>query len=100
MHGMQSMFKIDLTKLEGDGEFPCPACGTTISPDDYSGITYNVLKVKMKPDGTIGEVCIQCEKCRSTICLVGFGTLQGQSGSDEPSTIEAGFSFQADLRTT
>jgi hypothetical protein len=97
---METMFKIDLTELEGDGEFPCPACGTTISPDDYSGITYNVLKVKTKPDGTTEEVCIQCEKCGSTIRLVGFGTLQGQSGSDEPSTIEAGLSFQADLRTT
>jgi hypothetical protein len=100
MHGMETMFKIDLTKLEGDGEFPCPACGTTISPDDYSEITYNVLKVNTKPDGTIGEVYIQCGKCRNTIRLVGFGTLQGQSGSDEPSTIETGLSFQADLRTT
>jgi hypothetical protein len=100
MNGMEPRFRIDLTEIEGDGEFPCPACGMTISPDDYSGTTYNVLKVKTTSDGTVEEVYIQCGKCRSTICLVGFGTFQEPCDSDEPSTIETGFSFQTDLQTT
>jgi hypothetical protein len=78
MNEMETIFKIDLTKLDGDGEFPCPACGTTISPDDYSEITYNILRVYTKPDGTIDEVYIRCGKCKNTICLIGFGTLQSQ----------------------
>jgi hypothetical protein len=28
-------YEIDLTKLEGNGDFACPRRGTKISPDDY-----------------------------------------------------------------
>jgi len=27
-------YTIDLTQIEGDGSFPCPECGTVISPED------------------------------------------------------------------
>jgi predicted RNA-binding Zn-ribbon protein involved in translation (DUF1610 family) len=30
------VYTVDLTKIDGDGSFPCPRCGTTISPDDES----------------------------------------------------------------
>jgi len=26
----------DLTKIDGDGDFPCPRCGIVISPEDFT----------------------------------------------------------------
>jgi len=79
---MERRFGIDLTKIEGDGEFHCPACGITISPDDYSGLTYNILDVKTKVDGRVEEVIVQCGRCGSIICLDGFDAFLDLSFSD------------------
>ena len=73
---MERIFKIDLTKIEGDGEFNCPYCGIRISPDDYSGFTYRILNVKMKIDGRVEEATVRCGTCGSIICLDGFGLLE------------------------
>ena len=40
---------IDLTKIEGDGDFPCPTCGVTISPEDETEKVYTVIKEKVNP---------------------------------------------------
>ena len=79
---METKFRIDLMEIEGDGEFLCPACGATISPDDYSEMTYNILDIKTKEDGTLEEVVVQCRGCQSIICLDGFALLEEVS-SDE-----------------
>jgi len=55
---MEQGFQIDLRKIEGEGEFPCPNCGNIISPNDYSELTYCILDVKTKVDGRVEEVII------------------------------------------
>jgi len=85
---MERRFRIDLTKIEGDGEIYCPACGITISPDDYSGVTYSILDVKTKADGRVEEVIVQCGNCRSIICLDGFHLPEDIGCADEYSNIE------------
>jgi len=73
---MEMKFRINLMEIEGDGEFLCPACGVTISPDDCSGMTYSILDIKTKEDGTLEEVIVQCRGCQSIICLDGFALLE------------------------
>jgi len=73
---MERRFRIDLTKIEGDGAFSCPTCGATINPDDYSGMTYELLDTKIRENGTVEEVVLRCRGCASIICLEGFGLLE------------------------
>jgi ribosomal protein S27AE len=65
------MYTIDLTKIDGDGAFPCPKCGTVISPDDESEEVYQIVETKVKND-ELAELTLTCGKCGSTIKLVGF----------------------------
>ena len=72
---VDTVFMIDLTKIEGDGEFLCPCCGIVISPDDESGVIYEVTNVKTKNDGSLEQTTLLCG-CGSIIHLVGFEALQ------------------------
>jgi predicted RNA-binding Zn-ribbon protein involved in translation (DUF1610 family) len=65
------MYTIDLTRIDGDGAFPCPKCGTLISPDDETEEKYQIVETKVKDD-ELAELVLMCAKCRSTIKLVGF----------------------------
>jgi len=67
----QQIYKIDLTKIEGNGDFSCPRCGALISPDDESDEVYTVIDTKMKGD-KLEELAITCKKCGSKIHIVGF----------------------------
>lgn len=67
----QQMFTIDLSKIEGDGDFPCPRCGVTISPEDETENTYTIVDTKVNGD-SLQELTIQCNKCGSKIRLIGF----------------------------
>jgi len=62
---------IDLTKIDGDGAFPCPHCGTVISPDDETDSTYEIVETKVKGDD-LEELTLTCKKCGTAIKLVGF----------------------------
>jgi predicted RNA-binding Zn-ribbon protein involved in translation (DUF1610 family) len=64
-------YEIDLTKIDGDGAFSCPKCGSVISPDDESEETYHIANTKVKND-ELAELIIICNKCKTTIKLVGF----------------------------
>jgi predicted RNA-binding Zn-ribbon protein involved in translation (DUF1610 family) len=64
-------YTIDLTKIDGDGAFPCPKCGSIISPDDESEEVYQIVETKVKND-ELAELMLTCNKCKSTIKLVGF----------------------------
>jgi len=75
-----SVFKIDVTKIEGAGNFPCPNCGVTISPDDETETVYCIIETKTK-DEALEELILQCNKCKSRIHLVGFLTLENQTES-------------------
>ena len=64
-------YTIDLTKIDGDGAFPCPKCGTLISPDDETEETYQIVETKVRNDD-LEELILACKKCGITIKLVGF----------------------------
>ena len=64
-------YTIDLTKIDGDGAFPCPKCGTVISPDDESDTTYEIVDTKVSGDD-LESLMLTCKKCGTTIKLVGF----------------------------
>jgi predicted RNA-binding Zn-ribbon protein involved in translation (DUF1610 family) len=67
--------ELDLTKIDGNGDFPCPNCGVTISPEDESEDVYIILEEKVRDD-VLEEMLIQCNKCRSRIRLTGFSVLE------------------------
>jgi len=70
----RSTFKVNLNDIDGEGDFPCPSCGEIISPDDQSGITYDVVDVKEKGD-SLESLTIVCNRCKSLIHIIGFEEL-------------------------
>jgi predicted RNA-binding Zn-ribbon protein involved in translation (DUF1610 family) len=71
-------YKINLASIEGDGSFPCPKCGLSISPEDESEENYQILDTKVVND-ELSELIISCNKCGSTIKITGF-----QQGFEAP----------------
>ena len=65
------LFRVDLTKIDGDGSFPCPKCGSVISPEDESEKTYRIVNTKVVNDQLV-ELVVECSHCESTIRLTGF----------------------------
>jgi len=64
-------YSVDLTKIDGDGSFPCPKCGTQISPEDESEETYKIVNTKVINDQLV-ELVVSCTSCGSVIRLTGF----------------------------
>jgi predicted RNA-binding Zn-ribbon protein involved in translation (DUF1610 family) len=64
-------YTIDLIRIDGDGSFPCPKCGTVISPEDESETVYKIVNTKVINDELV-ELVIVCDNCESTIKLTGF----------------------------
>ncbi len=64
-------YTIDLTKIDGDGAFPCPKCGTIISPEDETEEVYKIVDTKVINDELV-ELVIRCSKCGSSTKLTGF----------------------------
>jgi transcription elongation factor Elf1 len=75
-------FTINLTEIEGDGEFSCPRCKEIISPDDDSGKVYDVLKTE-ENEGLLKKVTIKCGTCGSIIQLEGFDLLEDLDHSEK-----------------
>jgi hypothetical protein len=48
---------------DGNGDFPCPKCGVTLSPDD---LTSNTFSSDNLPNG---DVLIHCEKYGANVTL-------------------------------
>ena len=69
------VYVLDLTAIKGNGDFQCPKCGTTISPDDETEGAYSILEPKLNSQG-LEEIVIQCNRCTSQIELTGFTLLQ------------------------
>ena len=65
------VFTLDLSKIDGKGDFPCPSCGVAISPDDESDNIYSIVDTKINGE-KLEELVIQCNKCGCKIRLVGF----------------------------
>ena len=68
-------YKLDLTKLSGEGDFFCPKCGSLISPDETTDETYCILEPKVNSHG-LEELVICCNVCKSHIYLTGFSLLE------------------------
>ena len=66
---------LDLTKIQGKGDFPCPNCGVIISPEDESDDVYIILEEKIR-NNALEELVIQCNNCSSQIRLTGFPLLE------------------------
>ena len=67
-------YKVDLAKIEGSGDFPCPECGARLSPEDETDARYSIKKIKTRRD-RLEELVIQCNSCESLIHLAGFKLL-------------------------
>jgi hypothetical protein len=67
-------YKLNLTEIDGNGDFTCPQCGIVISPDETTEDTYSVLEPKVNSHG-LEELVICCNKCKSHIHLTGFSLL-------------------------
>jgi predicted RNA-binding Zn-ribbon protein involved in translation (DUF1610 family) len=64
---------IDLTKIDGDGAFSCPKCGSVISPDDETDETYQIVDTRVNQQTKeLEELVLTCNNCGTTIRLVGF----------------------------
>ena len=74
--------EIDLTQIQGDGDFLCPTCGATISPEDESEQVYIIIEEKVVND-TLEEMIIQCNKCSNQIRLIGFSILEMEPSNQE-----------------
>ena len=64
-------YTIDLTQIDGDGSFPCPKCGTVISPEDETETVYKIVNTKVVNDELV-ELIIMCSECKTNIKLTGF----------------------------
>ena len=67
-------YTIDLTKINGSGEFKCPRCGTEISPHDETEDVYTILETVTKGDD-LEKIILRCNRCGSQIHLTGFHVL-------------------------
>ena len=74
------VYVLDLTKIDGDGDFSCPRCGNEISPDDRTEKAYSILEANVSDQG-LEELSIRCNKCESELHLTGFSLLQKLSES-------------------
>jgi len=75
-HAKQILVKeLDLTKIDGKGDFTCPSCGVTISPEDETETVYTIIKEKIK-NNTLKELVIQCNACATQIRITGFPALE------------------------
>jgi len=75
MKRTSTVYVVDLTKIDGDGDFLCPNCGAVISPDDETETTYVIQEVQMKQNEKLEELVIKCINCKSIIHITGFTSL-------------------------
>ena len=73
--------ELDLTKIQGSGDFPCPNCGVIISPEDETEDVYTILEEKLRGE-VLEELVIQCNRCSSRIRLTGFPVLEMNNLND------------------
>ncbi len=69
-----SVYNLDLTKIEGNGDFGCPCCGNLISPEDETEKVYSILEVRVS-DNLLVDIIVRCNSCESKIVLTGFSML-------------------------
>ncbi|UCG37342.1 MAG: hypothetical protein JSV64_03460 [Candidatus Bathyarchaeota archaeon] len=70
----KELFTVDLSRIEGNGDFKCPKCSTKISPDDMTEESFTILDTIMKK-GQIDRIVLKCNACGIQINLTGFKLL-------------------------
>ena len=60
--------------MKGKGEFTCPKCGITISPDDRTENVYTIVEPVVENE-SLKKLIIKCNSCGSQIHLIGFDLL-------------------------
>ena len=71
MFSLRNVNIVDLGKIHGTGDFPCPGCTTILSPDDIEEKSYKILSVDFEEEET-KEILIECNTCHRRICITGF----------------------------
>ena len=69
------VYVLDLTKINGRGDFPCPKCGVNISPNVCTEEVYTIVEAKVK-NQSLDKLKIRCNRCKSYLHLTGFSLLQ------------------------
>ena len=69
------VYTVDLLKLDGKGDFPCPYCGVSISPEDETEDVYSILETRVR-NNVLEDVLILCNSCANKILLTGFFVLE------------------------
>ena len=69
------IYELDLTKIEGNGDFSCPNCGVIISPEDETEDVYCILETKVRGQA-LEELVVRCNNCASRIRMIGFPILE------------------------
>ena len=80
-------YVLDLTKIDGNGNFSCPRCGTAISPDDCTEEAYSILEIKVN-NYSLEKLVIRCNRCASQLHLTGFSLLQKLSETLQVKTLK------------
>jgi hypothetical protein len=71
----KQVYVLDLTKIDGSGDFSCPGCGAVISPDDCTEEVYSILELVVNRHG-LEALVIRCNRCQRELHLTGFSLLQ------------------------
>ena len=77
----QMVYLVDLSKIQGNGDFACPKCGLVLSPDDETEENYCILEPIVKGN-ELDALIIQCQHCQCTIRLTGFQLLKIVDGGN------------------
>lgn len=78
---MPSLQTINLKIADKEGNFPCPNCGSVISPDDESEKVYSVLDTTLDDEGNLDQMVIRCKVCKKKFTLEGFDILFEEESS-------------------
>ncbi len=64
---------VEVGQLDGEGDFSCPICGITISPnyETKSPRVYKIVDRKFRGQ-SLDKLVVRCNNCGSKIQLVGF----------------------------
>jgi len=68
---------VDLTRIDGKGDFKCPKCGIRISPDDKTESVYKILEIVMRGEN-LDKIVLKCSNCERQILLTGFHIMSNQ----------------------
>ncbi|PVX27783.1 MAG: hypothetical protein CW716_00490 [Candidatus Bathyarchaeum sp.] len=75
----QMVYLVELSTIQGTGDFACPKCGLVLSPDDETEENYCILEPIVKAN-QLDALVIQCQNCQSSIRLTGFSLLAVADG--------------------